>query len=159
MSPTTRQPRKKKSIIHHRVVFADEGEKHGWTGGGNIILDDVSGRTVWLVQKASRIFSEILPPRSQLTVLIYCRVRLTGSYLKVTHAGGSYTSPNIMSHSEMSTYWVRNATTNGEGKFWIDFETSNGQALRIHQVEVMGPATHKDTDKPPVMKLLKDAAP
>ncbi|CAI9004832.1 hypothetical protein ACI51W_29860 [Pseudomonas marginalis] len=59
----------------------------------------------------------------------------------------------------MSTYWVRNATTNGEGKFWIDFETSNGQALRIHQVEVMGPATHKDTDKPPVMKLLKDAAP
>ncbi|MEW5714788.1 hypothetical protein AB1462_20830 [Pseudomonas sp. SB113] len=154
MSQTTEQAREHRFIINHRVAFGHDGDRYGWTGGGSIIDDDVSGRTAWFVQKASRAFTETLPPHSNLTVILYCRVRLPGSTLKATHSGGTYYSTSEMVTTQMSTYWVRNAKADAAGKFWIDFETDNGQSLRIHQIEVMGPVTATDTPESLGMEIL-----
>ncbi|QHF45202.1 hypothetical protein PspS35_15945 [Pseudomonas sp. S35] len=146
-------------IINERVVFADEGEKFGWTGGGSIIDDDVSGRRCWLVLKASKEYPQTLPPHSEVTVILFGRVRLSGSKLKCTHSGGTYTSPNDMLNSQMTSYWVRNAKADAQGKFWIHLETDNGQALRIHQMEVMAPVNLGDTPESLGMTLLSALEP
>lgn len=126
--------------------FEIPGETFGWTGEGQIHIDNYDKQSRWFSTSVNRDWGKALTGAADVEVVIRLRGEQAGETLVAIHPEGTGRLNDIsVEKPSLYRFYIRSTAT---GEVWVSFKFDSNRKMVIESISVLGPVRKKTTKAP-----------
>ncbi|WP_073525082.1 hypothetical protein [Pseudomonas fluorescens] len=132
--------------INESRRFETPGETFGWTGEGQIHIDNYDHQNRWFSTWVNRDWGKALTGLEDVEVSIRLRGEHANETLIATHPGGTETLDNLSAEKpSLYRFFIRSTVI---GEVWVSFKLTSNRKMVIDTINVLGPVQEKYPEAP-----------
>lgn len=126
--------------------FEIPAETFGWTGEGQIHIDNYDKQSRWFSTWVNRDWGKALTGAADVEVLIRLRGEQAGETLIAIHPEGTGRLDDIsFEKPSLYRFYIR---SRANGEVWVSFKFDSNRKMVIESISVLGPVRKKTTKAP-----------